>query len=236
MEPILKVNISIYLEKLDRLRDSLETLEQMWDDIDTIANIQVVLNMYETRALVLKKLDRPHEAIKFCNKGIDIARFNEVYERSFDLWTVRGSIFADLGEYDTAEECFLAALDLRKHIKKKYLFISTFTELAELYLKKGLFKEAIEYANEAVNLGKETNDIRRLGQALLVLGDCYFHQDNFSKALPFYKEVREIAKEHDFIMLLKSTLVQLVQCSKKADYENYHQYVDELVEIEVRLK
>lgn len=232
----LKVSKAIYLEKLDQLHESLKILEEMWNDLHIIQNIKVILNMYETRAIVLRRLNRPREALQYCNEGIDIARFNGIHERSFDLWTVLGSIYSDLRNFERAEECFQIVSGLKNQIKKKYLFINPYTELGKLYLKRGLFSEAIGHLKEAVTIGEETNDSPRLAQALLALGDCFFHQNSLDKALPYYKRAYKIASKHKFRRLLRDILLQYVQCAKEVDYSNYHKLVDELIQIEVELK
>lgn len=232
----LQISKAIYLEKLDQFHESLKILEEMWNELHDIQNIQVILNMYETRAIVLRRLNHPREALQYCTEGIEIARFNEIHERSFDLWTTLGSIYCDLRNYEKAKECFQVVSGLKNQIKKRYLFITPYTELGKLYLKQGLFSEAIHHLREAIAIGEETNDSTRLAQALLALGDCFFHQNDLNKALLYYKRAYAIASKHKFKRLLRDILLHYVQCSKDVDYSNYHRLVDELIQIEVELK
>lgn len=232
----LKISKAIYLEKLDQLHESLKVLEEMWNDIHIIQNINVILNMYETRAIVLKRLNRPREALQYCIEGIEIARLNEIHERSFELWTVLGSIYSNLRNFERAEECFEIVFGLKHQVKKKYLFINPYTELGKMHLKRGVFSEAIKYLKEAVAIGEETNDSPRLAQALLALGDCFFHQNRLEEALPFYNRAYQIASKHKFKRILRDILLQYVQCAKEVDYSNYHKLVDKLIKIEVELK
>jgi tetratricopeptide (TPR) repeat protein len=236
VKPILQISKAIYLEKLDMTLDALKVLEAMWKDINAIHNIQVILNMYETRAVVLGKMYRHEEAIKYCNKGIEIARINEVFDRSLDLWTVRGSLYSELGELDEAEDSLLAALDLESTVSKKSLFVATYIELGKLNLKKRSYSDAVDYLQRAAALAKETNNMKGLSQALNSLGDCFYHQNMIDRAFSFYKEAYQIATAHDFRGVIKDVIVQLVQCSKELNDPLYPNYVDKLVAIEVEFR
>jgi tetratricopeptide (TPR) repeat protein/DNA-binding XRE family transcriptional regulator len=232
----LLISKAIYLEKMDRLLDSLNVLNSLWEETGFIKNIHVILNMYETKALILKKLKQYDEAIHYAVQGIELARINGIHERSLDLWTALGSIYLQLGDFKEAESCFLEALEMKERIKNEYLFVNSYSELGILYLKMGKIGEAISKLETAVQLGRKTNDALRLTKALIYLGDCHSHQKSYSKAYDIYKEAHELSHQHQFAHLQKDIVLRLVQCCQHIDKEHYPIYLDELVRLELILQ
>jgi tetratricopeptide (TPR) repeat protein len=233
---LLLISKAIYLEKMDRLLDSLNVLNTLWEEIEFIQNIFVILNMYETKALILKKLKQYDEAIHYAFQGIELARINRIHDRSLELWTALGSIYLQLGNFKEAESCFLAALEMKERIKNEYLIVNPYSELGILYLKLGKIEEAISRLETAVQLGRKTNDALRLIMALIYLGDCHSHQKSYSKAYDIYKEAHELSHQHQFTYLQKDIVLRLIQCCQHVDKERYPIYIDELVRLELILK
>lgn len=108
----LYIGKSIYLGKLNRLKEAHQDLEFLWSHRNFIESQEKVLLIYEQRSKLLWEMGMYEEAITCAKKGIIISRINKIYERAFDLWTILGSIYLDQKQYKTAENCFLTALEL----------------------------------------------------------------------------------------------------------------------------
>lgn len=231
----LKVSKAIYLEKLDRLDESLQALDELWKHIDEIKSIQVLLNMFETKSDILKRQKRYTEAIEIAEEGIEWARINRVYERSFDLWTTLGSIYLQRNELEKAENCIRTALSLKKRIDNEYLLVNSYTLFGLLCIKQERWDEALESLLEAVRLGEKTNDARRYTMALIVLGDWYQFNGRYSEAVDTYQKAHELAKEHGFIKQRHITLVELSKCWKHLDKSKFINSLENLFDVELQL-
>ena len=51
--------------------------------------------------------------MKYAREGIEIARKNRVWISLFDLWSVLGTIYMDLKDWENAKACFDVVLSLR---------------------------------------------------------------------------------------------------------------------------
>lgn len=231
----LRLGKAIYLEKLDRLDESLQTLDEMWVDYDAIKSIYVLLNIFDIKSNILKKQKRFKEAIGIALEGIEWARVNLVYERSFELWTTLGSIYLQLNELEEAENCVKTALSLKKKIGNEYLFVNSYTQLGLLNIKKEEWKEAYAALQEAVRLGEKTNDAQKYTNALIVLGDWYQLRQNYPEAVCTYQKANELAIKHGFTKQRQIALLELSKCWKRLDEGEFVRSLESLFEVELQL-
>ncbi|WP_168188676.1 helix-turn-helix domain-containing protein [Thermoflavimicrobium daqui] len=236
LEYQLLVNKVIYLKNQKRIEEALRTLHLMWNEMDKIKSTEVLLNMYELHAELLNKTERYEEATTYALAGMELARIEGNHERLFDLWTVLGSSYIYLEQWNKAEQCLQSALRLKERIKKEYLLISTYTQLGKLYSTTGKVRVAIHTLEEAVRLGKQTNDAFRLCEALEVLGDCYLRKDKNKKAKKSYEEALYIAEQHALKVQARNILLKLACCCQKSDPENYQKYIESFFQMHIQLQ
>ncbi|TCS94670.1 helix-turn-helix transcriptional regulator [Hazenella coriacea] len=232
---VLLVCKVIYLEKLNRTEEALRWLDAMWSQIHEIENIEVILTMYEMRAIILQKLKLLEESVSYAQKGIELARINKMYERSFELWTTLGSTYIKLGDLDEAENCFLTALNLKEKMRKEYLYISVYTQLGLVYLEQNKWCQAQSVLEEALQIGQRTNNALRFNEALIALGDCFLKQGLINEALVPYSRALEQSQQHGFHNQEHEVLIKLGQCWEKKDPEQFRKCVERLYHVEVLL-
>jgi len=230
----LMVCQAIYLEKLDQIDQALQVLEELWPEKDQIQSLEVVLNMIELRALILKKTGLYNKAIKYANEGLELALINDMNDRAVELYTTVGIIHRFKNEIDQAEKMFLSALELEIDKKKEYLLISTYTQLGAVYLDKNKWTDAEKYLLEAISI--EADDALRKCHALMFLGDCFYHQKQYEKAINYYNQAYDYAKKHDFTQQLYNIIIRLAQYWKKVDQSRYYNYLDKMLKIAIRLE
>jgi len=227
---LLYIGKSIYLEKLNRLKEAHQELEFLWSEKDSIDSQEIVSLIYEQRSKLLWEMGMHEKAIACLKKGIKISRVNKIYDRVLDLWTILGSIYFDQRQYNIAEKCFLTALELIPKIAKRYLFITTYTKLGLLYLQNQELDKARSYLLEGVKLGESTNDSIRYVQALVALGDCDFERSFYAEAIESYQKALNIATDYEMIEFEQSLYLKLGKCYNKvgelqkrdACIENYY--------------
>lgn len=235
-EYVLNICKVIYLEKLERLEEAHRTLTQLWEQMPNIQHLEVISLMYETRAILLKKMKLYEEAIQYAWKGIEIARINKIHNQSFELWTTLGSIYIHIDELDEAENCFLTALCLKEKIKKEYLSISTYTQLGLVYIEQKKWKLAQNSIEEALKIGKRTKHVYRYNQALIALGDCYLKQELYSEAIGPYQEALKWAQTHAALEREHEILLKLAQCWRKSDQQQFQKCMEKMYEVQVKLQ
>lgn len=225
-----------YLDNLNLKERSLRTLERMWMEIDKVENPEVLLNMYEIKALSLCKQMLYTEAKKYAMKGISIARMSKMPERSMELLTTLGSIYVATGELDMAENCFLQSIELQKKVQRKHLLISTFTQLGLLNVHRQKWKEAEQWLDNAVQIGEKSSEVVRYVQALKVLGDCFVAQGKVTEAIKRYKIALDISEEHDLFDVAQEMIVKLMQSYEQTKSSDINGLMERLYRITVELR
>lgn len=177
----LLISKVVYLEKINRNREALIILEELWTEKDQIESSEARLNMYQMMAALHNKFEMYEDAIELALEGLEKSRVDKMYDRTFELWTTLGESYSRQGNVSKGEICFQTALKLIPKVRRKYLIVSTQLELGVLHLQKGDAKTAEKILLEAVQLGHETKDSFRLIKALSSLGDCYIFQGLMSK-------------------------------------------------------
>src|SRR5690606_40706216 len=59
---------------------------------------------------------------------------NRVWISLFDLWTVLGTIYMDLKDWENAKACFDVVLSLRDKFPEKEMFITTYTRIGIMHM------------------------------------------------------------------------------------------------------
>lgn len=231
----LKICQVLYLEKLNRIQDAYQTVKDLWRSLNEINHLDVILNIYEMRAKLLFQMKRFDDAIFTAKIGLEVSTLNKMPERTLELITTLGSIYLKLNEFKKAEKCFLEGWHLKKQIKRKYLFITTYTQIGVLYIKQGELQKAQSYLEDAVKIGKSSPDIVRYTQALIELGICYSRQKKFQLASEIFEEALYIAKKHTLLYKEKQILTKLTKLWKDVDEEKFSIYMADLFKINVLL-
>ncbi len=111
-ESILKRNRAIYLERLGRLGEAMQIVQEAWPQIPEMVQIETVLSFYWLRSDLLRRSQMFDEAVAYAKEGLELARINRHHDSMFDLWTVLGSVYMNKKQWDQAESSFEMALKL----------------------------------------------------------------------------------------------------------------------------
>ncbi|MBA4601683.1 helix-turn-helix domain-containing protein [Thermoactinomyces mirandus] len=226
-----------YLEKMYRTDEALQILNELWSEIQQIDSLEVKLSMYELKATLLNRKKGINQALSYAREGLYIARTNGTHERAVKLLTVWGNILQNANDYQSAENCYQLALRLENKLKdKKYLLVTTLTQLGKLYSKMERWQDAYESLSAAVARGKQYNDAHRYCESLMALGDYYLENNQFQYATSPYNEALKIANSYNFSRQKERILLNLSECWKKiGDKEKYIEILDQL-QTQLRLR
>lgn len=226
-----------YLEKMYRTDEALQVLNELWNEIQQIHSLEVKLYMYELKAKLLNQKKETSQALQYAREGLYIARTNGTHERAVELLTVWGNILQNANDFQSAENCYQLALRLENKLKdKKFLLVSTLTQLGKLYGKMNRWQEAYESLSNAVARGKQYNDAHRYCESLMALGDYYLENNQFQPAISPYNEALKIANSYNFSRLKEKSLLNLSECWKKlGSKEKYLEMLDKL-QMQLRMR
>lgn len=225
-----------YLEKLNRDDEALAIIEKIWPHKEEIESTEAHLNLYQARAELYNKNGLYEQAIHYAREGIEKARIDRMYDRSFELWSTLGESYSKKGNFSNAEICFKSALELETKIRRKYLLVSTYTLLGRLYLETGDIQIAKNILKTAIKWGENTKDDFRLIEALVAMGDCFVEQNLNIDANNFYKQALEIAEKHSFLHQQSDILMKLAKNYEDTDLGEYKKCVEKHFIVAVQLR
>lgn len=224
----------IYLEKLERNDEAMEILFDLEQDSSTI-DTEVKLNMYQMMAFLYNKKKMLKKSIHYAEIGIDLARREKNYDRSFELWTTLASAYQQIGDLSKAKICLKTASSFENKIRRKFLSIYNSIQLGKLYEQEGNYTLAQSTLEEAVQRGSKENEALFLSQALNSLGDCLVKQKLGEQAIENYLKAYQIAQKHSFLSQERDIAMKLALYYKGKDLMEYNKFSARHFDLSVEL-
>jgi tetratricopeptide (TPR) repeat protein len=235
VKSVLLANKAIYLEDLGRLEESIQTIEELRSQPEEFKSTNSTLSIYVLQARIHHRNKLYTQAIQCTETGIELARINNMYARSSELWTLLGNIYFSLEKPEEAEICYLTSLDIKEKMRKEHLLITPYTQLGLLYLSQNNFKGAQESLEEAVRIGERTDHLLPFVNALIALGNFYLKQKQYYQAIQPFERAFSLAKKHKYTKEEEQIVVNLCYCYEQiGDLERFQNYSKRLVSVKFR--
>lgn len=182
----LSTALEYYLSAL-HIYEKLNNLVGISLLLSNIAGIQASQNDLDA---ALKTLDR---ALKIADKRGDSMQMSTCF-------TNIGNIYKRMGQTDKALDYSLKALEISKdnNITQN---IYSYGEIGEIYSEKGDFESALKAFGEALALAEKLNVKMYICQVHIQLGQLYFNQKNYAKAIDITKNALGMAEEGQYTEL-----------------------------------
>lgn len=74
LKHVLSISKVIYLNVLHRNAEALEEFNALWESMDEIENAEIILDMYDLKAELTKRLGMYREAVRYAKKGIKLRK------------------------------------------------------------------------------------------------------------------------------------------------------------------
>lgn len=235
-EFILKRNRAIYLERLGRLGEAMQIVQEAWPQIREMVQIETILSFYWLRSDLLRRSHMFDEAITYAKEGLELARINRHHDSMFDLWTVLGSIYMNQKRWDQAESSFEMALKLADQVLHEDKLVTVHARLGVLYMNRSDGGDPYETIQKAIQIGERTNSATRLSYALQVMGDYFRKQDDLEQAILYYNKMLKLAQKHDYKKKEYLALFRLSQCYETVDEQEFHQCLRKLYQVQQELQ
>lgn len=230
----LLLSKAIYLEKLERNEESLQTLELLQTEKKQ-TEIELDLQLYGLLATLYKKIGIYEKAITYAEKGIEIARQSKNYDQLFQLWTTLGSIYRKLEHYDLAKICFQTSAELEDRLDRKILSIYNQVQLGTLYLREQNYQSAEQVLLNAVQLGELVNGGIHLCEAFIALADCYHKQQKDHLYIQYLEKAYRLSNHYNFQVQKKSILLKITQHYEATDISKFQRYLTEYYKTSLQL-
>lgn len=201
---ILLSNQALILIKQAKYDEASAVNMMLFDCIDRIKRSQAKASIYLNQSYIYHHKQMYCKAVKMAQKGIEIAKENDLKKVGFYLWIALGKTYEAVGNYDRARTSLLAAWSICSQLpKSKLLDIRILTLQAKVNLRTGHIKAAQDDITESIQLCKQANDTLKLVKSLMIQSEIYVYKKMPNEARISLTEAKYIAIEHDFDNELK---------------------------------
>lgn len=210
-------NKAIYLERLGRIVESLQIVQDIWEELPQIEPVETRLSFYWLRAELLRRSHDYETAKKFALEGIQLASLNQKYSSALVLWSVLGSIHTAQKKWEEAENCFKIALGFPRDRVDEKSFLRTCTQLGVLYTQQEKWGELQEFFTQAIQKAERAEDYMDQMDASLALGRLFVQQNRRDEAIACYRRVVELAQKYQTREKEYEAWHELARCWKGLD-------------------
>jgi len=231
LKHVLSISKVIYLNVLHRNAEALEELNTLWESMDEIENAEIILDMYDLKAELAKKLGMYREAVRYAKKGIEVAQASGIPICAYLLWRTLGSVYVEMGKIAEAETCFLTGFRYKKRIVEIHQDFADYAihkALGQLYIRQEQWAKAEKILTEGIKEGKNVIPPTRYNELLLTLGECYQKQKRAADAIEVFAQARQIAQDYQLTEQLKSIAMNMAACWQQLG--NEQNFIANLIE------
>lgn len=218
-----------YLDKLGRSDEALRHLDELWKSIEEIHNKDLILRMYALRADLLRRMKLYQDALRYAREGIQLAVSSKDYEETYKLWTVLGTAYMQMSQWEDAETCFEFALEIREHVTDPHEVIRTYCSLGHVYLVKEKADQARDILKQALDWSEKYNDSLQLNTALLLMGQLMKKLGHHAEAIEYFKKSAQVASKYKFKQKLYLSYYELANCYEQIGNEEGFKEATELM-------
>ncbi|MBD3353174.1 MAG: tetratricopeptide repeat protein [Candidatus Lokiarchaeota archaeon] len=195
--------------KIDK-QDALTWLEKALDYASKPEISQSFLRLfYNDYGVVLFKLDKHKEGLKYLNKAFDIAtKLNDIdiiKKQSLEIYFA----FKNIKEYDTARDSLFKLVDVLEEKGRKEDIAQVNNRIGQSYDQQSNFEKAIEYYKKSADFYATTDNLEMIKPTFRNTAMAYYSLRNYEEALKWFtkrhKEIKKFKDEKEIIKSLNET-------------------------------
>ncbi|WP_028776945.1 helix-turn-helix domain-containing protein [Shimazuella kribbensis] len=221
-------------ESLGKKQESLQVINILLEDTSKITNIDVLLNAYELKGSLLRRLQLPQEALHCVLEGLNIAKSNSMFIRSVELWTELGKIYLDLREIEEAK-CVLETAIRFEPVVPKQFFLVAYTTLGNVYMMDQDWEISKQYFQTVIELITPDTPVTKYIDAYIGLADCYMFLAQHEQAMDTYQYALQKCREFGLRNKENYVSIKLCECAKKSDQRLFYTYLEDLFYVQKQL-
>ncbi|WP_149453820.1 helix-turn-helix domain-containing protein [Pasteuria penetrans] len=233
----LKLGKVLYLKQLGRMDESFRVLDELWCNMSSIQNQELVLHMHAMRSELFSTLKLFNDAIRCAREGIQLAIRGGHSEETFRLWTILGKTYLGMNRLGDAETCFEFARDFSDRILESEQVVRIHIDLGDLYILQGKWDSARSSLKISLELSRKFGDSRSAHHALLSMGRLMEQMKRTSDAIQYFRDSVEVARKAELYDCLAKSYYELTNCFEKLELsEDYRQAVEQMYLAQKRYK
>ncbi|SFT01769.1 tetratricopeptide repeat protein [Marininema halotolerans] len=229
-------NQAIFLMRLGRNVEALKVVQDIWDGMDDMKDMDTVITFYKLRAEILRKTGLVDESIKFATQGLELAKINRDFKNIFLLLIELGHAYTTKQQWKQAEHCFNTGLALQKYITDGNYLTYVYTGLGILFVQQGRNEEAKGLFQQAISKAEEYNNAPRLTYALRLMGDYCKSIESKQNAIPYYQRALEIAQKFNYKRAEHQLHLRLSQCHQENNQQEFEKSLLNIYKTQIAIR
>lgn len=188
-------NVLFYLGRITELRKEEDEGVKYWEQFPDIIELSIALT---NRGLVYHIDGEYESAINLHKRAMEISDTLAVPRMQAMIRTNIAGPYISLEKYDEAEGFLNKSLEIQTEYDTKEYWVDTQRSLAELAFGRKLYPQAVELAENALELAKEDEDPLEEGAALRTLGQALHLNGNLEQARKCLEEGLVLLMNNEF--------------------------------------
>lgn len=234
---LLQISRMEYLDKLGRSDEAMQFLNELWDKRDEIHNQDLVLRMYTLRADLLRRMNLHQDALRYAREGIQLALNSKDHEVTFRLWSVLGTAYMELEQWDDAEVCFQLAVEINDYVNDPLDVIRTYCSLGYVYLVRNKDEQARNVIKQALDWSEKYHDPLHLNASLLLMGRLMKQMGYYRDAIEYIQRAAQVASKYKLKQKLYISYYELAACYEQmGDEEGLKEATQSMFRVQKDLK
>lgn len=202
---------SIYNKAIDYFFNSLQIMESLNDSSG-------IARSYNLIGIIHYYLGNYDISLDYYLKALEINK-----KQNDKKWIAGnsnnvGMIYELKEEYEKALEYYLLSLEMNLSLGNENWVANTYGNIGSLYLKMNN-PLSLEFFKRRLGIKQKLNDLNGISRSNYLIGTYYMKQQNYTEAIPYFKEGHRIAKETGSLYDLQNTSEELSKA-----YEALNQY------------
>jgi CHAT domain-containing protein/Tfp pilus assembly protein PilF len=185
---ILYRRIGDFDRSLDHLKQALALDIELENEIFISQDMNNIGTTFRLNSLTTGKGELMEEALSFYLESLKMARNARDVRTEIEVLNNIGVVHSFAEDFDRALQCFHAALQLTDGFPYMEARCMLLNNIAGLYLKMGVFREAEKIYKEAIEMGLLIERGYILWEAFYGLGQSYEKEDEAALALDCYAQ------------------------------------------------
>ena len=156
----------------------------------------LLIQLYNQIATNYQTQGATDSAIYYFNKLIEGKKLNSDDAGLLSDYSTLGGLHQELANYEEAQTAFIEAIRYSEKLKDTLTLMSTYIDIANVYLEQRLLEPALEYTRKARQLAKEKGALLNEGRSLQLratIFECLEQDDqallNYQKAFSIYEKL-----------------------------------------------
>ncbi len=163
--------------------------------LEDIGDTKHVLAAYNNMALIYNNMEKPRKAIEIYLKIFDKIKEAEVSIQHMAICNNLAVAYGVAEDLDNAKVWFEKVLAYAKEMNHPIGLAYGYNGVAGVYLKKELYNESIDYSLKGLEVSIDHQMNKTAIEALQNMGMAYFEKGNAIKAIQYYEEAENRARE-----------------------------------------